>query len=112
MIYLVLLTMSRNKRTTHVIDSLFLLYISLTAYREWQGILQLLRTYERGMTVMNFRIWRKKTERAVTRQHTSLPFIGFVMVYWRGHKGITLPGNDNDVAVEKKQSENLSLCQK
>ena len=34
--------------------------------------------------------------------------IDFVMVYWRGHKEIMLPGNH--VAVEKKQSENMSLC--
>ena len=80
-----------------------------------------LSTYERGMPGMNFSIWRKKTKTAVTRQHeptfvqwhtnrkqetdcvttvsTVEWSIDFVIVYWRGHKGITLPGND--VAVEK-----------
>ena len=85
------------------------------------GISPDLSTYTRGMTVMNFRIWRKITERAVTPTHepTFVPwhdnrkqdtdcvttvewFIDFVMIYWRGHKGITLLGNN--VAVEKSKA--------
>ena len=73
------------------------------------------------MTGINFRIWRKKTERAVTRQHTSRPFCTMTWqqetryrlrdnswmvyclcnVYWRGHKVITLSGNDVAVAKSK-----------
>ena len=76
------------------------------------------------MTGINFRIWRKKTERAVTRQHTSRPFCTMTWqqetryrlrdnswmvyylcnVYWRGHKGITLPGNDVAVAKSKAKT--------
>ena len=32
-------------------------------------------------------------------------FINFVMVYWRGHKGITLSGND----VEKAKRKHVAL---
>ena len=70
--------------------------------------------YQRGMIGINFRIWRKKTERAVTRQHASRP-IGLLYhdmtrnkrptawQHWHGHKGITLPGND--IAVEKNSAK-------
>ena len=60
-------------------------------------------TREHEPTFVQWHTYRKQETNCVTTVSTVEWFIDFVIVYWCGHKGITLPGND--VAVEKSKAK-------